>query len=553
VRGSNKRIYDIIDSTVALMTRGLDAIMKPLKIGGKNTKLLFSEDQVGYDKVPTIDYELANKAYVDDLVHNPPAEVFMDKDLTLAGDLTINGNTLTFGNGEIIHNQSDGLFTFVGSDLIVDKTGSSSAAKLALFGDSGFDAAVLLYNAVLVKWSIGNDANDSDKLKFDAGNATVGAATKATLDSSGNFVTAGSITDGSGNVLGSGGASSLNDLSDVSVSGANISLTGANQLTFGAQGVEITAGEDIILNSTDDIFINADGGDITFKDASLELAKVKSTGIKLPDLSGLLFGDDETDKFYGDGTDLLISKDDTDVWMFEDIETKTEIPLKIRESASAVADTAAYGQLWVKSDTPNNLYFTNDAGSDVQITNGSSLASGGGGSTTLKAYMDWYYVSANVASTNTFYAATHHDEFGVSSAINTGISNYTDTEHSDIWRVARYAKRIPYSGTITKVMTHVESTGASADSDIEVGVWIASFTSLNLNQQYPSTQNIAIDNLAKIDFDFDTATRLMFSETTSFNATSLTQGDWMFITLRRTSGTDGSSFNCHTTVTMDLS
>ena len=213
MRGSNKRIYDIIDTTVALMTRGLDAIMKPLKIGGKKTKLLFSEDQVGYDKVPTIDYELANKAYVDNLVHNPPSEVFMDKDLTLAGDLTINGNTLTFGNGEIIHNTSDGFFTFIGSDFVIDKTGSSSAAKVALFADSGYDASLLLYNAALVKWSIGNDANDSNKLKFDAGNATVGGATKATLDASGNLLTAGTITDGPGNVLGSGGGGGAIDIS----------------------------------------------------------------------------------------------------------------------------------------------------------------------------------------------------------------------------------------------------------------------------------------------------------------------------------------------------
>ena len=108
---------------------------------------------------------------------------------------------------------------------------------------------------------------------------------------------------------------------------------------------------------------------------------------------------------------------------------------------------------------------------------------------TLKAYMDWYYISANLASKNSFYAATHHDEFGVSNAINTGISSYTDTEHSDIWRVARYAKRIPYSGTITKVMTHVESTGASADSDIEVGVWIASISGLSLDTQLATTTN----------------------------------------------------------------
>lgn len=172
-------------------------------------------------------------------------------------------------------------------------------------------------------------------------------------------------------------------------------------------------------------------------------------------------------------------------------------------------------------------------------------------SSVTKHYMDWHYNSANLSSTNTFYANTHIDDSGVSSNINTGISDYNDVEHSDIWRVIRLAKRIPYSGTITKVITHVESTGASADSDIEVGVWIASISGLALNTQHQSTTNVAIDNLAKIDFDFDTATRIMFNETTSFNATTLTESDFMFITLRRTSGTDGSSFNCHTTVLYD--
>ena len=267
MRGSNKRIYDIIDSTVALMTRGLDAIMKPLKIGGKNTKLLFSEDQVGYDKVPTIDYELANKAYVDDLVHNPPAEVFMDKDLTLAGDLTINGNTLTFGNGEIIHNTSDGFFTFIGSDFVIDKTGSTSAAKVALFADSGYDASLLLYNAALVKWSIGNDANDSNKLKFDAGNATVGGATKATLDASGNFLTAGTITDGSGNVLGSGGgASALNDLSDVSYSSGDLTITSLDKIIA----------DDFVVDSGASIELDSHNGNFVAKKAGTEFSVANS-------------------------------------------------------------------------------------------------------------------------------------------------------------------------------------------------------------------------------------------------------------------------------------
>ena len=48
--------------------------------------------------------------------------------------------------------------------------------------------------------------------------------------------------------------------------------------------------------------------------------------------------------------------------------------IKLGEQANAEADTAAYGQLWVKTATPNELYFTTDAGDDIRITNGTNLA-----------------------------------------------------------------------------------------------------------------------------------------------------------------------------------
>ncbi|MGB1566393.1 MAG: hypothetical protein ACPHA6_12220 [Paracoccaceae bacterium] len=50
----------------------------------------------------------------------------------------------------------------------------------------------------------------------------------------------------------------------------------------------------------------------------------------------------------------------------------------LTEQSAAGADAAGSGQLWVKDDTPNNLYFTDDAGNDVQITNSGALAGGGG-------------------------------------------------------------------------------------------------------------------------------------------------------------------------------
>ena len=72
-----------------------------------------------------------------------------------------------------------------------------------------------------------------------------------------------------------------------------------------------------------------------------------------------------------------------------DGQLKLDTPPRIKEQASADSDTATYGQLWVKNDTPNNLYFTNDAGNDVQITNGSSLAGGGGGGGTDTWAWQW--------------------------------------------------------------------------------------------------------------------------------------------------------------------
>lgn len=73
-------------------------------------------------------------------------------------------------------------------------------------------------------------------------------------------------------------------------------------------------------------------------------------------LSGLL-DDDHTIYLLADGSRVLV---DT---------------LKITEQAAAAADVAGNGQLWVKNTTPNELWFTNDAGTDIQLGVASTAAS----------------------------------------------------------------------------------------------------------------------------------------------------------------------------------
>jgi len=53
--------------------------------------------------------------------------------------------------------------------------------------------------------------------------------------------------------------------------------------------------------------------------------------------------------------------------------------LQLTEKAAAGAPVAGKGEIWVKTATPNELYFTDDAGTDFQ------LGAGGGGTTILKS------------------------------------------------------------------------------------------------------------------------------------------------------------------------
>mgnify|MGYP003112754672 FL=1 len=46
----------------------------------------------------------------------------------------------------------------------------------------------------------------------------------------------------------------------------------------------------------------------------------------------------------------------------------------LKEEGSASSDSAAFGQIWIKDDTPNNLYFTDDSGQDIAITNNGVIA-----------------------------------------------------------------------------------------------------------------------------------------------------------------------------------
>ena len=69
-----------------------------------------------------------------------------------------------------------------------------------------------------------------------------------------------------------------------------------------------------------------------------------------------------------------------------------------KESVASSADSAGYGQIWVKATTPNELYFTTDAGDDIQLTSGTGIASG-----TPQYHYDIKSMGFNASSTTGHY------------------------------------------------------------------------------------------------------------------------------------------------------
>ena len=128
------------------------------------------------------------------------------------------------------------------------------------------------------------------------------------------------------------------------------------------------AGEsaDLKLDADGDLTLESETDIVKITCSNTEQARFTSTGLNIAQGQKIaLDGTTTEDYIYGDGTDVFIALGDSDITTFKETETLSEVPVKVRESANAVADSAAYGQLWVKNDTPNCLAFTDDAGTDV--------------------------------------------------------------------------------------------------------------------------------------------------------------------------------------------
>jgi hypothetical protein len=180
--------------------------------------------------------------------------------------------------------------------------------------------------------------------------------------------------------------------------GATLGIDGDIQLAPTATSTgHITSTGSLNVRASNNIRIGDDGAD------SVRLGRINTSAAKVHIRSGA-------------DTDLVVSGSKVGIGTDEPkTDLTVEGPITLKEQAAADSDTAAYGQLWVKTATPNELYFTTDAGDDIQITSGTATAfvgditgvtagnglSGGGTSGALSLALDLNELSAaavNVAN-----------------------------------------------------------------------------------------------------------------------------------------------------------
>jgi hypothetical protein len=235
-----------------------------------------------------------------------------------------------------IGNDTNAVITFLG-ELIADGTISLNNNTLSFDGS---------HSSVTIDPRTGTDLGGY-RLTLEGGQGTgtgVGGSVylRTTLAGAGTGSTANSYTDIFG-IHGTGDAA----------------LRGTTKLFFDAAN---GAGHTYIQETSDDVLNIYVGGD-----QMLEINEAQSKISILENFKLYLDGAGEANYIYSDSSNVVIGSDGDDKFKVDDSDIKSEQPIKIKEAASANSDTAAYGQVWVKTATPNRLMFTDDAGTDINL------------------------------------------------------------------------------------------------------------------------------------------------------------------------------------------
>ena len=269
----------------------------------------------------------------------------------------------------------------------------------------------------------------------------------------------------------------------------------------------------LTLDVDGDIILDADGGNVFIKDNGSTLIQLASNAVVVGEV------------VYGNN---LVQYDGDDLLSFATEELTITNYLKIGETANANADTAGKGQLWVKNDSPNNLYFTDDTGQDVQITNNGSLAASGGTQCWTKSCGG---LISNNSSTTNYYTQNYPGYFFWSNVDSSPDSvSYLDSY--------AYAYKAPKDGTLTKICF----TGRCTRTDsFKVYVYKTSMA----NGDTSSSATLIGESSSIVPPATNQVTK---STTTISSSNSFSAGDELFIWIKKNLSTGGMTFYFSVTI-----
>jgi hypothetical protein len=190
--------------------------------------------------------------------------------------------------------------------------------------------------------------------------------------------------------------------------------------------------------------------------------------------------------------------------------------LRLTEQAAAVTDVAGIGQLWVKDDAPNTLWFTDDAGNDVQLGAG--------------VYATQYkYKTADESATNddTYSNDTHLAGFTLEAGAYYRIDAFIHVVSASLTPDLKYQlvfSNTPQRGSKKRSNTSgtSEATTTTAIDLAETGIQIALGADANA---------LEISGYFQANASTGGTLTLQWAQNTSNgNATTLKQGSWMSIT-----------------------
>jgi len=281
----------------------------------------------------------------DDLTLNSDASVLTfgaGSDVTFTHDNGTGMNVASAGDFDIAVSAGNGTFTVADGQTLTLGQSGASAILLSPHGTAGSELASLINTAGTTD---GSDAAGSILLSAVAGGMSFAWNDAKDLWAEGGRFVVTANEDAADCIklhADAGTSQAITLLNDAGTGAAEGSA--AIQLLASAGGVNIKGNVD----AANAVLLTADGG----TSATMVMHNDQGTA----------------------ATSLNLLSDDGGITLNPGTQVFAEGTIKMKEQADADSDTVAYGQVWVNTATPNELYFTTDAGDDIQITSGTALA-----------------------------------------------------------------------------------------------------------------------------------------------------------------------------------